>query len=145
FAKLSMDTLWKMARGEITGYDVTPALAVIKRQLDSPDNALRALEILGRLPGKEIQYQLADIVSNADQDVKMRVPAVLELNRHMQKNGVQLDKKQVANLQAAASQADVGSVLRTQLNVTISMISRTTGAKTGADLFKFRPDVPAPP
>ena len=145
FAKLSMDTLWKMARGEISGYDVTPALQVIKDQLRSPDNALRALEILGRLPGKEIQYQLAGIVSDTDLDAKMRVPAVLELNRHMQKNGVQLDKKQVANLQSAATQAAEGTVLRTQLNVTVSMISRTTGAKTGADLFKFRPDAPAPP
>jgi CheY-like chemotaxis protein len=143
FSDASMYFLWAMARGEITGYDVKPAVDVVKSQLKSPKNLVPALEFLGRVPGKEIQYQLAGIVSDPDVDEKMRVPAAMELNRHMQKNGVQLDKKQIANLQAAANQTAEGSVLRTELNVTVSMIARTTGAKTGADLFKFQPDPPA--
>src|ERR1043165_1862430 len=48
FAKVSMDTLWRMARGEITGYSVMPALDVIMDQLGVPDNDVMALEILGR-------------------------------------------------------------------------------------------------
>src|ERR1035438_3220853 len=77
FAKVSMDTLWRMARGEIQGYNVMPALDVIRRQLRSPDNALQALEILGRLPGKEIQYQLAAIATDPAQDAKVRLPAAI--------------------------------------------------------------------
>jgi hypothetical protein len=142
FADASMYFLWAMARGEIAGYDVKPALDVVKRQLQSPKNLLAALEIMGRLPGKEIQMQLAGIVSDPEIDLKMRVPAAIELNRHMQKNGVQIDKLMIGHLQTAAKQAEAGSVLRNELNVTVSMIARPTSTKTGSDLFKFRPDEP---
>jgi CheY-like chemotaxis protein len=167
FAGASMYFLGAMARGEITGYNVTPALDAVKKQLADPENVakilqispekrtavqyralgnyMQALEILGRLPGKEIQYQLAGIVSDPDKDFQMRVPAAKELNRHIQKNGVQLDKKLIANLQAAASQPDMHPDLREQFNITVSMIARSTGTKTGDDLLKFRPDVPPPP
>ena len=109
---------------------------LIGRTLDSlHDDGTEARDALN-------QFQLAGMASDPDQDAKMRIPAVLKLNRHMQKFGVQLDKKQIANLQAAANQAPEGSPLRTELNVTVSMIARTTGAKTGSDLFKFRLDEP---
>ena len=146
FASTSMDTLWRMARGEIQGYNVMPALDVIKAQARSPEYGLPALEILGRVPGRDIQALLARIVGNPAEDVKtMRTPAVMELNRHMQKYGVQVDKKQVSDLKLAAREAAEGSVFRAQLNVTMSMISRISAPQTGTELFKFRPDAPAPP
>jgi CheY-like chemotaxis protein len=144
FSRVSMDTLWRMAHGEIQGYNVLPALDVVKRQLRSPENALQALEILGRLPGKEIQYQLAAIATDPAQDAKVRLPAAIELNRHMQKNGVQLDKKQLADLKEAHKESAEGTPFRAQLNVTISMIARPTAPRTGADLLRFSPDAPAP-
>ncbi len=145
FSKTAMNTLWRMGRAEILGYDITPARDVIVAQLKSKDNALEALEILGRLPGRDIQNRLAVIVGNGAGDQKLRVPASMELNRHLQKNGVLIDKKQQESLRLAHKDAADGSVLRTQLNVTVSMFTRLTGAKTGSDLIKFRPDVPAQP
>ena len=75
----------------------------------------------------------------------MREPAAWELNRHMQKFGVQIDRKQQDNLKAAAKLAPEGTFLQAQLNVSISLITPPTATKTGTDLFNFRPDVPAPP
>ena len=48
FAKVSMDTLKKMALGEIQGYDVRPAVAAVKTQVRSPAFSLDAIETLGR-------------------------------------------------------------------------------------------------
>jgi hypothetical protein len=146
FATISMDTLWRMARGEIQGYDVRPAFGVIKAQTRSPDYGLSALEILGRLPGREVQSLLARIVGDPQEDLKaMRTPAVMELNRHMQTFGVQIGKKQVEDLKQAAGQAAEGSPFRTQLNVTVSLIARSNSPQTGAELIRFRPDAPPPP
>jgi len=145
FSKVSMDTLWRMARGDITGYNVMPALDVILDQIRNPDYAVEALEILGRLPGKDVQYRLANIVNNNATDAKLRIPAAIELNRHIHKNGVLLDKRQQADLKQAFAAAAEGTPLRTQLTITMSTLVRPSAAVTGADLFQFRPDVAAPP
>ncbi|HZZ82008.1 MAG TPA: hypothetical protein VFE62_26145 [Gemmataceae bacterium] len=142
FAKTSMDTLARMARGELKGYDLSPALDTILDQLNSKDFALDAVEILGRLPGKQNQYKLAGIVTDPMRD-KLRLPATMELNRHILANGVLIGPKQVADLKLAQQQS--AGPLRAQLNVTASLIGRTTAAKTGGDLWRFQPDPPAPP
>lgn len=143
FAKKSLDNLWRMARGDYQGYDLTPAIDTLLDRLNSNDYALQAMEILGRLPGKQIQFKLTGIVTDPNRD-KLRLPAAAELNRHMQSNGVLIDAKQIAALQASQQQAAEGTPLRAQLDVTASLIARTTAAKTGGDLWRFRPDVPAP-
>jgi CheY-like chemotaxis protein len=138
FADVSMDTLKKMALGQYKGYDVTPALEAIKSQVRSPKHGLAAIEILGRMPGKAIQLQLAGLVNDATLDEKkVRMPALLELNRHMRKNGVQLDPRQLANLRATARETSPDSVLAQQFNVTLSLFAKTTAANTGKDLLKF--------
>ena len=145
-SQASLDILWRMAKGEFKGFDVGPALDVILNQLGSPENGLQAVEILGRLPDKNnehrLQYKLVGIVVDAARD-KLRIPAAQELNRQIQLNGLALDRKQVASLRDAHKEAE--GPLRTQLNLTLSMIERPTAARTGSDLFKFRVDPPAPP
>ena len=139
-----MDTLKKMALGEIQGYDVRPAVDAIKTQVRSPAFSLDAIETLGRLQGEPIQAYLASLVGNPANDAKaMRTPAVLELNRHLQRIGVQINKKQVDDLKRAATLADEGSALRNQLNVTVGIIARASAPRTGAELLQFRPDPPA--
>ena len=146
FAAVSMGNLWRMARNDLQGYDVTPALDVIKMQSRSPEYSLPALEILGRMPGKDVQSYLARIVGDPGQDLKtMRLPGVFELNRHLQKFGVLIDKKQVDDLKRATLGAPDGTPFRAQMNVTASMISRASAPRTGDDLRNFRPDPPAPP
>ena len=147
-AQASMEILWRMARGDLKGFEIAPALDVVLLQLNSPDFAIPALEILGRIPDKhnehKLQYKLTGIITDPAKD-KLHAKAIEELNRQIQSNGLALDKKQIAELKSAHQEAPVGSPVRAQLNVTMSMIARPTISKTGADLFKFRPDPPMPP
>lgn len=144
FGRASLDFLWRMARGEIKGFDVTPALDVVLLQFGSPETALQAVEILGRMPGKEYQYKLAGLVTDPARD-RLRIAATQELNRNIQLHGLSLDKKQVADLKLAHQEAPEGTPLRAELNVTMSMIARATISRTGTDLLRFRIDPPIPP
>ena len=144
FSKVSMDVFWRMARGEMQGYNLTPALDVIAAQVGSPESAVQALEILGALPGKDVQYRLMGIVTDPMRE-QLRLPAAMELTRHMQKNGVLLEKKQLDELRLLTKETAEGTPLRAQLNVAVTLFARASAPKTGADLFKFRPDQPAPP
>ncbi|MBI1829942.1 MAG: hypothetical protein HYR84_00665, partial [Planctomycetes bacterium] len=111
----------------------------------SPEFSLQAMEILGRFPGRAIQAYLAGIVGDPNEDVKtMRMPAVLELNRHMQRHGVLVDKNQLAALKQARD-ASKGTLFGTELNVTVSMFSRASAPATGRDLLNFQRDVAPPP
>ncbi|MBI3409046.1 MAG: hypothetical protein HY040_11920 [Planctomycetes bacterium] len=141
FARVALDVLWRMARGEIRGYDLRPAQDAITRATRDADLATEALEVLGRMPGQEPQARLAAVVLDAGS--KFRVPAAIELNRSIQKYGLLLDKVQAGDLKAAY-QAEADPALKTQLAlVTGSM--RATPQATGQRLFDFRPDPPAPP
>jgi hypothetical protein len=133
-----------MAKGEYRGYDISPAVNAVVDQIQNPELAVPALEILGRIPGKEIQYRLAGIVSEPKFD-KLRDAAVMELNRHIHANGLSLDKKQINDLKIAHKEAPKESFLRSQLNVTMSLVDRQNQARTGAELSSFRPDPQAPP
>ncbi len=143
FAKTSMDTLYRIAKGEYRGYDLQSAYPAIFDQLQRPEFAVEAVEILGLQSGKEFQIKLAGLVTDPNRG-KLRITAAQELNRHMQKNGVQLDKNLLAALRDAHKTAD-DPALRAQLTVTVSLFTRSVGARAGADLLKFRPDAPPEP
>jgi DNA-binding response OmpR family regulator len=143
FNRVALDTLWRMARGEYAGYDVRPAEEAVRAALRSPDSAPLALEILGRLPGTEMQHRLAAIVLDPTRG-KLRVPAAKELNRHLQKYGLLLDKKYAAELKSAFQAAD-DAALKGELAVAVGLMRTPTAQQTGVQLFQFRPDVPPPP
>ncbi len=143
FARVALDVFWRMARGEIQGYDLRPAQESIVEALRNSDMTLEALEILGRLPGQEPQIRLASVVLNEAQG-KQRTPAAIELNRHIQKYGLMLDKAQSTALKVAFKSAQDDPALRTQLALVIGSMPPSAQA-TGVRLFEFRPDPPAPP
>ncbi len=142
FARGAMDYLWRMARNEMQGYDVRPALDAVIASLRNPDTATEALEILGRVPGAMPQTKLAGVALDAGQD-KLRIPAAMELNRHVQKYGLMLDRAQVGQLKVAYNSA-TDPQLKAQLAVTLGAL-RPSAALTGSRLIEFRPDPPAPP
>jgi CheY-like chemotaxis protein len=143
FARVALDVLWRMARGEIQGYDLRPAQQAVVEALRQPDAALEALEILGRMPGQEPQARLAAVVLNLAQG-KNRIPAAIELNRHIQKYGLMLDKIQMTSLKEAFKTSDDDPALRSQLALVIGSM-RPGPQATGLRLFEYRPDLPMPP
>ena len=142
-SRLAMDVLNRMARGEISGHDVRPAKDAVMGALRSPELAVDAVEILGRLPGRDIQTRLADLTLDPGKE-KLRVAAAMELNRSVQKFGLLLEKHQVQSLKEEFSKAKVDSPLRTQLALFMGHL-RTNASATGQQLIQFSPDPPPPP
>jgi hypothetical protein len=143
FSRAALAALWSMSRGEYAGYDVRPAEEAIVTALRSPDSALLALEILGRLPGAGMQKQLTSIVLDPARD-KLRVGAAKELNRHIQKYGFLLGQKYAKDLKTTYDgAADAG--LKGELAVVVGLLRSPNPQQAGAQLFQFRPDVAPPP
>ncbi|MCI0638620.1 MAG: hypothetical protein L0Y72_07540 [Gemmataceae bacterium] len=143
-ARAALDILWRMARGEYAGHDLRPAQDAVVAALEKPDMTLEALEILSRLPGQEPQVRLAAAAIDPKRG-KERLPAAVELNRHVQKYGLMIDRAQIADLKLALKSAADDPALRTQLALVLGNL-RTSSTATGLRLFEFRPDPPeAPP
>jgi hypothetical protein len=143
FTRVAMDLLWRMARDEIRGYDVRPAREPIVQALRSEDLAVEALEIMGRLPGADVQQKLAAVVLDPARG-KLRLTAAQELIRHIQKFGLTLEKRQAKDLNAAFQNAAESPELRTQLALVMGSL-RPTARQTGNRLFQFQPEPPPPP
>jgi CheY-like chemotaxis protein len=143
FPKVAMDILWRMARGEIAGYDVRPAQDAIFAALRSDDLAVEAIEILGRLPGADIQQRLAGIALDPARG-KLRLTAAHELNRHIQKHGLVLGKVQINDVKIAHKNPAEDAALRAQLAMVVGSMRPSIQA-TGQRLLDFRPDPPPAP
>jgi hypothetical protein len=141
FKQVSLDYLWRMARNEIQGYDVRPAQEAVTQALNSPDTATEALEILSRLPGAEPQTRLAGVVLDEGRD-KMRIAAALELNRHVQKHGLLLNKTLVTELKSEYKNS-ADPQLKAQLAITLGAL-RSSPVATGSRLIEFQPAPAAP-
>ena len=140
FTRQALDDLWRMARGEIAGYDVRPAGEALVQVLTNPDLAVQAIEVLGRLPGNDAQQRLAGLVLVPALG-KLRLPAAMELNRHIQKNGVALQNQQIKGLRAAFNDPKESPEMKAQLALVMGSL-RPRPSVTGTRLFEFQP---APP
>jgi CheY-like chemotaxis protein len=143
FGQVALDALWKMSRGVYAGYDVRPAEDAIAGALRSPDSALVALEILGRLPGADSQKEISSFVLDPARD-KLRIGAAKELNRHIQKYGFLLGKKYAADLKTTY-QGAADPALKGELAVIVGLLRTPNPQQAGTQLFQFRPDVAPPP
>lgn len=141
-ARVALDALWRMARGELVGYDVRPAQEALLFTLRSPEDAVTALETLGRLPGSDVQQRLAGLALDPSRG-KLRIPAAIELNRHLQKYGVLLPKRQLEALRTAYRGA-AEPALKAQLALAVGAL-RTGPRRTGTALIDYRPAPPTPP
>lgn len=144
-AEAGLDVLWRMARGEYRGYDIRPAqdaiLSVVAKK--DEDLAVQALEILGRLPGAEVQQRLAGVVLDPGMG-RLRNTAARELNRHIQQHSLLLSNEQLRQVRTAYANPKEDADLRSQLAVVIGSLRPST-AQTGARLQDFQPDPPPPP
>jgi hypothetical protein len=141
FARTALDYLWRMARNEIPGYDVTPAQDAVLAALRSPDLAPQAVEILSRLPGITAQGRLLGVALDPAQD-KLRIGAAQELNRHIQRFGLLLENAQLAQVRQAFVQ-EQDPQLKAQLAFVLGAIGSSPQA-TGVRLQQYRPDPPPP-
>ncbi len=141
FKGVSLDVLWRMARNEIPGYDIRPALPAVDAALRHDDLAVQALEIYGRLPGVDLQQRLAAVVLDPLLRGKLRVTAAKELNRHLQKYGLLLTRDQIGQIKTAQANAKEDPEVRAQLAVTVGSF-RPSGVLTGSRLLQYEGDQP---
>jgi hypothetical protein len=140
-AAVAIDALWRMAFGQLKGYDVRPAESTVVDALRNDETTVPAIELLSTFPGKPAQQRLADLVLDAKRG-KRRVAAALALNRHVQKNGVVLSQDQLTRLRQLYAAPGTDANLRAQLAILMGSL-RSTPEVTGARLYRFDPNTPA--
>jgi hypothetical protein len=97
-AALALAWLKRLAVGEVPGFDVRPAQGAILSALRNEALARLAIEAAGRLPGKDPQRALAEIVLTSPK-AELRAQAANELAHHILQHGLALPASQVKGLQ----------------------------------------------
>jgi CheY-like chemotaxis protein len=143
FTREAMDDLSAMARGQIRGYDLAPARAAVENVLHSPELGPEAIVILGRLPSREVQQRLALLALDSSAG-KLRLPAAIELNRHVRANGLLLTAPQLFDMQRAATNPKEEVSLRSEFALVLGQRG-SSSRLSGERLRHYTPDVPAPP
>jgi CheY-like chemotaxis protein len=140
--------LGRLAKGEIAGYDVTPAADTLANALRSGSHSNAAtnatIEAVGRLPGAKSQRALADFVADARRLAALRAVAATQLTRHIQQHGAMLPGGQVQALEALLRTGDLDPTLRANVAALVGTLHRDSKA-TGERLKGYAlPPPPAP-
>jgi CheY-like chemotaxis protein/tetratricopeptide (TPR) repeat protein len=141
-AARAIEGLRRAALGQAGGFDVRPAEAAIRAALRDPDLAPAAIEAASRLPVKEAQQDLANVVLGGPKP-ELRARAATALVRHLQQYGVVLTPMQVQQLRALAAAADTPPEVRTPLAAVVGGLNPTAVESSGR-LIQFQPPAAAP-
>ena len=100
YSERSIKNLARLARGEVAGYDVTPAGPTVLAALRAPsrltpEGQIAAMEVASRLKSEEAQTVLANVLTDAKRPVSVRVAAANALVRHLQQFSRLLTRDQV--------------------------------------------------
>jgi CheY-like chemotaxis protein len=142
FAKEALDHLTAMAKGEVHGYDITPARTAVESVLRSPELGPQAITILGQLPGRQVQQRLA-LVALDPSAGKLRLPAAVELNRHIRANGLLLTRAQLVQVQRAFTNPKEDAGLRSEFALVLGQAG-STSRLSGERLRHYTPEAPPP-
>jgi CheY-like chemotaxis protein len=145
-AERGLAWLARLARGEVPGYDVSPAadavIQAVRAGKLSPEALTNGLVVIGRLPGARPQAELANVVLEPNRPMALRVAAAQELVRHLQQHGTALPAGAVEALRALFAAPDTDANLRA--NVALVMGGMRPDARVTGDRLKdFRPAPPA--
>jgi len=147
FQKQALGYLWYMSKGEIAGYQLASAreslIDLLRTKTTPPEQVQLTLEILGRIPGTDVQQNLAAVTLDPARD-KLRIPAAMELNHHIKKYGVLLPREQLKAIKAAHGNPAEDVTLRGQYALILGAMGPSPRL-TGERLFEFRPPLVAPP
>jgi hypothetical protein len=152
YAERSLYWLGRMARGEVAGYDISPAADALYRALAASglkDEALvAAVEATGRLPalrgGDRPQRELATVVLDAKRSAAVRGAAASELLRRIQRYSPALTRPEVQSLEALRNAAGTDPKLREAVALVIGA-TRPDARLTGERLKGFEERPPAAP
>jgi CheY-like chemotaxis protein len=145
YSARSMEWLARLARGEAPGYDIRPADKAIIKALHTKDLAALAVEACSRLPGRDAQIALADVVLDNAQPEGLRSAAAIELARSIQQYGLLLNQAHTNSFQTLFN-AMPDSKLKANVSVVLGALrpdARQTGERLQGYIPSFSP--PAKP
>jgi CheY-like chemotaxis protein len=145
YAERAAQLLAGLAQGNPPGYDVRPAEGAILESLRagqlSPSGQIALGAAASRLPGREPQGVLADVVVNATRPDPVREAAAAQLIQHMQRFGTQLSAARTGPLQAVFLDPKTKPGLRAQVSQVLGTL-RPGSATTGTRLLFYQPMPP---
>ena len=151
YAEQALVWLARMAKGELTGFDVRTSpeimdavLGVLQSNTYGGRAVEAALEIAGRLPGPRPQRRLAGYLLDGNHPEALRVVAARELLRHMQEHSVLLVGAEIESLVQLVLGTEDKSPLKPHLTVLIGTL-RPDAALTGERLKTYQPPPPVAP
>jgi hypothetical protein len=102
----ALELLLRIARGEVSGYDLRPAEPALLKALNSDELAPTAAAVLAYRPGQSQQRALADLALREVRTPAVRTAAALALRSHLQRFGVLLSPEQIKGLIELAAKVD---------------------------------------
>lgn len=124
--KLAVDWLRRLANGERTDYDLTPAIPSLRKSLANDDVADLAVEALGRIASAEAQQDLARLAVAAQRPIPLRRLAVETAIRHVQTYG-KMTIPEVDQAVKTASGAEADVELKSKLTILSSSLNSQPG------------------
>jgi hypothetical protein len=146
YSERSIENLARIARGEIAGYDVTPAGATVLESLRAPSKLTPkgqgfAIDIASRLKGEEAQTVLANVLADAKRSNAVRIAAASGLIRSIQQFGPLVSRAQASALGELYRQDKLDETLKN--NVALVLGSLRPGARQSGDLLlQYQPPTP---
>jgi hypothetical protein len=149
YSERSIKSLARLARGEVAGYDVSPAGPTVIAALRTPtkltpEGQISAIEVVSRLKSVDAQSVLANVVADAKRPVAVRVAAANALVRHIQQFSPLLNREQVRAIAEVYTQPNLEPNIKSSLAPVLGSLQPS--ARTSGDLLlRYQPPIPAAP
>ncbi|HWG46199.1 MAG TPA: hypothetical protein VN688_25790 [Gemmataceae bacterium] len=149
YAERSIKNLARLARGEVSGYDVVPAGSTVLAALRAPskltpEGQIAAMEVASRLKSEDAQTVLANVLADAKRPAAVRVAAANALVRSIQEFSPLLTRDQVRVVNALYAQPNLALPLKSSLAVVLGSL-RPNARLTGERLLQYQPPAPGAP
>ncbi|HEY7426515.1 MAG TPA: hypothetical protein VH682_19935 [Gemmataceae bacterium] len=146
YSERSIKDLVRLARGEVAGYDVTPAGPTVLAALRAPskltpEGQIAAIEVASRLKREEAQTVLADVLADAKRPMAVRVAASNALVRSIQQFSPLLTRAQAAVLAGLYAQPNLEVPLKNSLALVLGSL-QPSARLSGQRLLEYQPPVP---
>jgi hypothetical protein len=132
--------LFRVLASTQPGVDLQPASRAIRMAMNEPELAKTAIEVVGRLPGRDAQIDLATVVLDPNRPADLRALAADQLIAHFQRFNMVLPANQIAALlKLNTTVTDPG--LRAQVSRVVGTLSDSS-ATSGQRMRRYVPPVP---
>ncbi|HTU21637.1 MAG TPA: hypothetical protein VMG10_26610 [Gemmataceae bacterium] len=152
YAEHSIESLARLARGEIAGYDVAPAGPTVLEALRAPSKLTPkgqgfAVEVAARLKrdeAQEAQIVLANVLADPKRTTAVRIAAANALVRTIQQFSPLLTRAQAGALAAMYADPKLDELIKTKVALVLGSLQPST-RRSGDLLLRYQPSVPGAP